>query len=247
MSGSALAVPWAAGHVDAIVQAWYPGEAGGRALADVLFGDVNPSGRLPVTVYRSVKDLPPFEDYDMDGRTYRYFQGAALYPFGYGLSYTTFAYSNLRVPERLEAGEGGAAPSGVAGGPAAARGAGRGPAAGDGATGNAAAPDSVSVDVTNTGARAGDEVVQLYVSHPDAPFRVPMRALKDFRRIHLKPGETTTVAFALDSAALGVVDPDGTSVVLPGSVLISVGGQQPLQGVRAATTGVVTRTVRIGP
>ncbi|MEJ2217108.1 MAG: glycoside hydrolase family 3 C-terminal domain-containing protein [Gemmatimonadota bacterium] len=224
MSGSALAVPWAAEHVDAIVQAWYPGEAGGEALADMLFGDVNPSGRLPVTVYRSVKDLPPFRDYDMDGRTYRYFEGAPLYPFGYGLSYTTFAYANLRVPAQLNGG------------------------AGDGAAAaGGTATDSVVVDVTNTGERAGDEVVQLYVAHPDARFRVPIRALKDFKRIHLAAGETRTVRFALDAAALSVVDPEGKTVLLPGAVTISVGGEQPGQAVRAATTGVVSRTVRISP
>ncbi len=98
-SGSALAVNWAADHVPAIVEAWYPGQAGGEALADILFGDYNPAGRLPVTFYRSVNDLPPFEEYAMEGRTYRYFAGEPLYPFGYGLSYTRFAYSALRVAE----------------------------------------------------------------------------------------------------------------------------------------------------
>ena len=98
----------------------------------MLFGDYNPAGRLPVTFYKSVSDLPPFEDYAMKGRTYRFFTGTPLYPFGHGLSYTTFAYTNLRTSaERV-------------------------PAAGT---------IGVSVDVTNTGARAGDEVVQLYVSH----------------------------------------------------------------------------------
>jgi beta-glucosidase len=97
MNGSALAVNWAADHVPAIVEAWYPGEAGGTALADVLFGDYNPGGRLPVTFYKSVDDLPPFDDYQLAGHTYRYFGGEPLYPFGYGLSYTTFAYSNLKL------------------------------------------------------------------------------------------------------------------------------------------------------
>ena len=97
MSGSALAIPWAAEHIPAIVQAWYPGQAGGQAIADVLFGDTNPGGRLPVTFYRSTDDLPPFDDYAMAGRTYRYFEGEALYPFGHGLSYTSFEYANLRL------------------------------------------------------------------------------------------------------------------------------------------------------
>src|SRR5205809_2062160 len=99
MSGSAVAVNWAQEHVPAIIEAWYGGQAAGSALADVLFGDYNPAGRLPVTFYRSVNDLPAFDDYRVagGGRTYRFFTGTPLYPFGYGLSYTTFAYKNLRT------------------------------------------------------------------------------------------------------------------------------------------------------
>ncbi|HWS89439.1 MAG TPA: glycoside hydrolase family 3 C-terminal domain-containing protein [Pyrinomonadaceae bacterium] len=97
MSGSALAVNWADAHVPAIMHAWYPGEEGGAAIADVLFGDYNPAGRLPVTFYKSVEQLPPFESYSMEGRTYRFFRGEPLYPFGHGLSYTRFRYSGLNV------------------------------------------------------------------------------------------------------------------------------------------------------
>lgn len=104
-AGSALAINWAKENIDAIVNVGYPGEEGGNALADVLFGDYNPAGRLPVTYYTSMDELPPFEDYDMKGRTYRYYTGTPLYPFGYGLSYTTFAYSNLQVPEKVNAGD----------------------------------------------------------------------------------------------------------------------------------------------
>jgi len=104
--GSALAIPWAAEHLPAILQVWYPGQAGGEALADVLFGDCNPSGKLPVTIYRSVEDLPAFDDYAMAGRTYRYFEGEPLYPFGHGLSYTTFRFDDLRIaPDTVPAGE----------------------------------------------------------------------------------------------------------------------------------------------
>jgi beta-glucosidase len=103
MTGSAIAVNWAQANLPAIVLAWYPGQQGGNAIADVLFGDANPSGRLPVTFYRSVDDLPPFADYDMKGRTYRYFAGDPLYPFGHGLSYTRFRHADLRV-ERAEVG-----------------------------------------------------------------------------------------------------------------------------------------------
>jgi beta-glucosidase len=103
MNGSALAVNWAAKNVPAIVEAWYPGQAGGQALADVLFGDYNPAGRLPVTFYKSVDDLPPFEDYQLEGHTYRYFRGEPLFAFGHGLSYTTFDYSNLRLSAKTVA------------------------------------------------------------------------------------------------------------------------------------------------
>jgi len=99
--GSALAVNWADANVAAIVEAWYPGEEGGTALADVLFGDYSPSGRLPVTFYKSVEQLPPFEDYRMEGRTYRYFRGEPLYPFGHGLSYAQFKYGGLTVSPRV--------------------------------------------------------------------------------------------------------------------------------------------------
>ncbi len=105
MNGSAVAVVSASREVPALVEAWYPGQAGGTAVADVLFGDYNPAGRLPVTFYSSVKQLPLFEDYGMAGRTYRYFKGTPLYPFGYGLSYTTFGYKNLNVPASAARGE----------------------------------------------------------------------------------------------------------------------------------------------
>jgi len=97
LNGSALSVKWAQDNLPAIVEAWYPGEEGGTAIAEVLFGDYNPAGRLPVTFYRSAGDLPPFEDYAMAGRTYRYFEGVPLYPFGHGLSYTDFVYDNLAL------------------------------------------------------------------------------------------------------------------------------------------------------
>ncbi|GAB3421018.1 glycoside hydrolase family 3 C-terminal domain-containing protein [Niabella aquatica] len=98
MTGSAIAVPWENENIPAIINAWYGGQSAGTAIADVLFGDYNPAGRLPVTFYKSDADLPAFEDYNMQNRTYRYFKGAALYPFGYGLSYTTFKYDKLVLP-----------------------------------------------------------------------------------------------------------------------------------------------------
>jgi beta-glucosidase len=97
LSGGAVALNWAKDNANALLQGWYPGESGGTAIAETLLGQNNPSGRLPVTFYQSVQDLPPFIDYRMEGRTYRYFKGEPLYGFGYGLSYTTFGYSNLRL------------------------------------------------------------------------------------------------------------------------------------------------------
>lgn len=106
LNGSALAINQAAQSASAIIEAWYPGEAGGTAIADVLFGDYNPGGRLPVTFYKSVNDLPPFEDYKMQGRTYRYFKSEPLYPFGFGLSYTRFTYDKLKLSRKsIKAGE----------------------------------------------------------------------------------------------------------------------------------------------
>mgnify|MGYP003575613058 CR=1 FL=1 len=106
MTGSAIAIPWEAQHIPAIVNAWYGGQAAGEALADVLFGDYNPAGRLPVTFYQSDADLPPFTDYNMENRTYRYFKGKPLYGFGYGLSYTTFKYDELSLPTSVRKGKG---------------------------------------------------------------------------------------------------------------------------------------------
>src|SRR5271157_1616401 len=128
-NGSALAVNWANEHANAILDAWYPGEEGGTAVAETLSGKNNPAGRLPVTFYSGVDQLPNFEDYGMANRTYRYFTGKPLYPFGYGLSYTRFDYSGLTLPTQPVA---------------------------------AGHDLGAEVTVTNKGAVAGDEVVQLY-------------------------------------------------------------------------------------
>jgi beta-glucosidase len=105
MTGSAVAIPWEDGNIPAIINAWYGGQSAGTAIADVLFGDYNPAGRLPVTFYKADSDLPGFSDYSMTGRTYRYFKGEALYPFGYGLSYTTFKYEMLKMPATITKGK----------------------------------------------------------------------------------------------------------------------------------------------
>ena len=106
LSGSALAVSWADEHIPAIVQGWYPGAQGGRAIARVLFGEKNPEGRMPVTFYRTTEELPEFTDYSMKGRTYRYMEQEALYPFGYGLSYTDFTYTDAAVSSDTLGGDG---------------------------------------------------------------------------------------------------------------------------------------------
>lgn len=169
LNGSALAVNWAQANVPAIVEAWYPGQAAGPAIADVLFGDYNPGGRLPVTFYKSVNDLPAFDDYKMAGRTYRFFTGAPLYPFGHGLSYTTFGYKNLRTSaERISGSD----------------------------------TMTVRVDVTNTGKRAGDEVVQLYAQHVGSKIDRPIKDLRGYQRVSLKPGEKKTVKFSLPASSL---------------------------------------------
>ncbi|UOY08362.1 glycoside hydrolase family 3 C-terminal domain-containing protein [Muricauda sp. SCSIO 64092] len=105
LNGSALSINWENENIPAIIEAWYPGQAGGTAIADVIFGDYNPAGRLPITFYKDINDIPPFSDYTMSGKTYRYFKGLPLYEFGYGLSYTTFTYSDFEVPETVEAGQ----------------------------------------------------------------------------------------------------------------------------------------------
>ncbi|MCS7062042.1 MAG: glycoside hydrolase family 3 C-terminal domain-containing protein, partial [Anaerolineae bacterium] len=193
INGGPVAVNWADRHVPAILEAWYPGQAGGTAIADVLFGDYNPAGRLPVTVYRSADDLPPFEDYCMDGRTYRYFTGQPLYSFGYGLSYTTFGYANLRLgAEIVRLGE----------------------------------PVTVSVDVTNTGSRAGDEVVQLYLTDVEGSTPRPIRFLAGFQRVHLQPGETRTVVFVVQPEQLYMVNAQSEWVIEPGEFRVGVGGSQ---------------------
>ncbi|HKE94924.1 MAG TPA: glycoside hydrolase family 3 C-terminal domain-containing protein, partial [Povalibacter sp.] len=163
-TGSALAVDWAQAKLPAILVAWYGGQRGGTGVADVLFGDANPAGRLPVTFYQESEKLPAFDDYSMKNRTYRYFTGEPLYPFGYGLSYTTFQYSDLQLSA--------------------------GPAKHNGEI-------RVSVKVKNTGARAGDEVVQLYVSGKDTAHRRALKDLRGVERIALQPGEQKQVSFTL--------------------------------------------------
>jgi beta-glucosidase len=174
VSSFPYAINWTQANVPAILHMAHSSEDEGTALAKVLFGDYNPGGHLVTTWPRSVDQLPPMMDYDIrHGRTYMYFKGDPLYPFGYGLSYTTFRYANLKA--------------------SSAR------VAKDGAI-------TVSVDVTNTGSRAGDEVVQLYVKHLMSKVVRPVEELKGFQRVTLKPGETKTVQIPLKASALAYWD-----------------------------------------
>jgi beta-glucosidase len=167
--GGPVNLDWSRSVGPAILQAWFPGEEGGTAIAQVLFGRVNPSGRLPLTWYESADGLPPMDDYEIaHGRTYRYGKTPVRCPFGFGLSYTDFRYANLRIsPVPLPAGH-----------------------------------DLVAeAEVTNTGSRAGDEVVQGYLEGPGGPEN-PGRELVDFARISLGPGHMRTVRLVIPAAAL---------------------------------------------
>ena len=212
LNGSAVAFNWEAEHLPAIIEAWYPGQAGGAAIADVIFGDYNPAGRLPVTFYKSIDQLPAFDDYDMKGKTYRYFDGDPLYEFGYGLSYTTFSYEIEKAPESVKSGS----------------------------------SAEISAKVTNTGRYDGDEVVQLYVSLPSGQYRVPIRSLEGFKRIHLKAGETKTVCFTLSPEQMQTFSEADNRFVTPnGTMLISIGGKQPDDKALASKQVVLTK-VKIG-
>ncbi|HSX56160.1 MAG TPA: glycoside hydrolase family 3 C-terminal domain-containing protein [Sphingomonas sp.] len=210
MNGSAMSVNWADKNLPAIVEAWYPGGEGGDAVAQLIAGDFSPSGRLPLTFYQSADQLPPFTDYGMDGRTYRYSRATPLYPFGHGLSYTRFSYGK---------------PVLSAGGVKAGQ------------------PVTLKVEVRNSGARAGDEVVQLYAAR--AVPGAPVRSLWGFQRVSLKPGEAKTLSFTVDAKAMSVVGTDGNRVVEPGKVDLWVGGGQPLArpGLAQASGAAASLTV----
>ena len=185
-SGGAMAMVPELQSCDAIVQGWYPGEQGGQAIAEVLTGQVNPSGKLPLTFYRSVKDLPDFMDYTMKNRTYRYFKGEALFPFGYGLSYTTF---EIGKPQFLPLTN----------------------------------TYKVRAQVRNTGKVEGTEVVQVYIRNT-ADKGGPLKTLRGYQRITLKPGEAKTVTIELPRERFETWDPKTNSMrVLPGQYELMMG------------------------
>jgi beta-glucosidase len=209
VNGRPLSTRWTAEHVPAIVEAWRPGERGGEAVADVLFGDYNPSGRLAITIPRHVGQLPAYYNYKPAKaywmrnlkRGYVDMPATPLYPFGYGLSYTQYAYSNLRIDPPL------IHPEGLA---------------------------RVSVEVKNTGGRAGTETVQLYVHEPVGPVATPIKRLRGFERVELQPGETKNVTLTLTAEDLQLLDRDMHWRVIPGDFEIMVGKSSddlPLRGV----------------
>lgn len=193
-SGSAMALEREAEYCDAIVQAWYGGEQGGTALAEILYGDVNPSGKLPVTFYKKSTDLPDFLDYSMKGRTYRYFNGEALYPFGHGLSYTTFEIGKPSYKN-----------------------------------------NKVTVSVSNTGAKDGDEVVQVYIKRINDTDG-PIKTLKAYKRVSLKAGETKTVEIDFPRQSFeGWDDSTNTMRVVPGKYQLMVGNSSDAKALKTIT------------
>jgi beta-glucosidase len=192
VGGSAITMSAWLDRVDAVIDVWYPGEEGGRAVADVLFGDANPAGRLPITFPMEEGQLPLSYNHKPTGRGDDYLDltGMALFPFGFGLSYTTFEYSELRVE----------------------------PASTD-----AAGTVAVTCRVTNSGPRAGDEVVQLYVKDVLGSVARPVMELRGFERIHLKPGESRDVTFRIGREDLKMLDRDMRWVVEPGLIRVLVG------------------------
>lgn len=200
-SGSAIALEPEMETCDAILQAWYAGQEGGTAVSDVLFGTVNPSGKLPVTFYKRTDQLPDYEDYSMRGRTYRYFSDP-LFAFGYGLSYTTFRFGRARA----EAAEGGY---------------------------------RLSVPLTNTGTRPGEEVVQVYIRRM-ADANGPLKSLRAFRRVALKAGESTTVEIPLSRKSFECFDEStNTMRTLPGDYELMYGNSSRPEDLQTLTVSVV--------
>lgn len=187
-----LTTPWLKRHTPTMLQAWWPGQKGGTAVADVLFGRVNPSGHLPYTVYASEQQVPSVDEYDISqGFTYMYLKGEPLYAFGHGLSYTTFAYDNVRVSPAVPAKDG---------------------------------TIEVQADVTNTGDRAGDDVVQLYTRAMNPSGVRPKHELRGFQRVSLEPGQTKTVTLSVPVDQLAYYSEEAHNfVVEPGAYEIQIG------------------------
>jgi beta-glucosidase-like glycosyl hydrolase len=192
MNAGPLTIPWIKDHAPAVLEAWWNGVEGGNAIADVLFGDYNPAGRLPHTVYASESQVPPQDEYDVSkGFTYMYLNGEPLFAFGHGLSYTTFQYGKLELSGTQIVRNG---------------------------------KLTASVEVTNTGNRQGDEVVQLYIHEVSPAVKRPVKELRGFERISLKPGETKKVTLTVPAEKLAYYDETAHRfVVKPGAFDVMVG------------------------
>lgn len=198
MTGSAMDLRYAQEHCAAIVQAWYPGARGGRVVADILTGEISPSGKLPVTFYRDTEELPDFEDYSMKGRTYRYFTGEVLYPFGYGLTYGSAEISGVKLGgQELADGSEARLPGGSF--------------------------DSLEVTVSNTGDRDVEEVVQVYIKALDSADATPNERLCGFARVSVKTGGQAVVRVPVDRDALTVINDEGEKVSGGSRYAVSVG------------------------
>ena len=198
MTGSAMDLRYAQEHCAAIVQAWYPGARGGRVVADILTGEISPSGKLPVTFYRDTEELPDFEDYSMKGRTYRYFTGEVLYPFGYGLTYGSAEISGVKLGgQELADGSEAGLPGGSF--------------------------DSLEVTVSNTGDRDVEEVVQVYIKALDSADATPNERLCGFARVSVKTGGQAVVRVPVDRDALIVINDEGEKVSGGSRYAVSVG------------------------
>jgi len=200
--GSPIALPEVYDYVDAILFVWYPGQEGGNAVADIIFGDISPSGKLPFTVPYSIQDIPPYEDYNMKGRTYKYMEKEAQFPFGFGLNYGEIILSDLVIEEKnLHTGD----------------------------------DLQLKLDVSNHGDRAIEEVIQVYLSSPDADNGQPISTLKAFKRIKLRAGGHREISFKIKAEDLKLVDENGHSIFIEGPYKITVGNTSP--GVRSKVLG----------
>ncbi len=232
MTGSAMDLKYAHEHCAAVLQAWYPGARGGRVIADILFGGISPSGKLPVTFYRDTEELPDFEDYSMKGRTYRYFTGTPLYPFGYGLTYGDVVLEGVECCGKNVKNQNPgnqdmsgsqndmAQPAGAAGGSQTVM---------EDAVVEIPSGTALSVNATavNRGTNAVDEVVQVYIKAEDSVHATPAPKLCGFARISLKPGETKTVRVPIDKDAFTVVNDEGQRLVDGAHFTVSTGFGQP--------------------
>jgi len=217
INGGEVSSPWISEHADALLEAFYAGQETGTAVADVLLGNFNPAGRLPYTIHASVSDIPNITNYDMNGpigRTYRFFKGEPLYPFGFGRSYTTFKYLSITVtPSKIQPCD----------------------------------PVRVYVELSNTGNRIGEEVVQLYLWHLNASVPVTNSpSLKHFTRIELAPGTSGSINFTLSAMDRGVViDDDFSWAVESGSLILYASGGQPNQIQKHTTTNTVSAKLEV--